>query len=121
MEDSVILGIFMGSATAAILTSYVYIIKTFFDEVNGTLREVQDADKKKTNFLKTKVKLTIISTTFISILKFRTRTTLKFFLDIFNHFLIGRSTPEEKNGDSNEKIFEFSSVRFEISHLMYYE
>lgn len=54
MEDSVILVIFMGSATAAILTSYVYIIKTFFDEVNGTLREVQDADKKKQIFLKLK-------------------------------------------------------------------
>lgn len=36
MDDSVILVIFMGSATAAILTSYVYIIKTFFDEVNGS-------------------------------------------------------------------------------------
>ena len=81
MEDSVILVIFMGSATAAILTSYVYIIKTFFDEVNGS----------------------------------------KFLLEIFKIFWIGRSALEEKNGDSNEKIFEFSSVRFEISHLMYYQ
>ena len=49
MEDSVILVIFMGSATAAILTSYVYIIKTFFDEVNGTkfLLDMRDRTKIK--------------------------------------------------------------------------